>query len=152
MPDIFISFTDTDKQFANFLHRHLIAEGLDVFLASASLKPGQQWATEILTALRHSKWVLCLASQAACRSPWVMQEMGAAIGSQKKIIPIVWDMPPSSLPGWMQHYQALNLAGASNKDVVQSLTLIANQIKAENKVPLVIAAFLLAGLWIFGKK
>src|SRR5258708_26993541 len=107
MPDVFISHSSVDGEFANFLHRHLTGEGLTVFLASVSLAPGQRWPQEILNALNASNWVLFLASRTACASPWVQQELGAALMSQKKLVPIVWDMPPSQLPGWVGHIQAL---------------------------------------------
>lgn len=99
MADVFISYSSSDEGFARFLHRHLTGEGLTVFLASVSLAPGQRWPQEILNALGSSTWVLFLASRAACASPWVQQELGAAVVTQKKLVPIVWDMPPSQLPG-----------------------------------------------------
>ena len=36
----------------------------------------------------------------------------AALAKQKKLVPIVWDMPVSELPGWTNHIQAIDLAGA----------------------------------------
>ena len=49
MPDVFISYSSHDEEFAQFLHRHLAAEGLDVFLASVSLAPA---AGGVLQSLR----------------------------------------------------------------------------------------------------
>jgi hypothetical protein len=74
MPDVFISHFSADRQFAEFLHRHLTTEGQSVFLAPISVVvPGQQWPQEILDALGTSNWVLFLGSRAACTSPWVQQ-------------------------------------------------------------------------------
>src|SRR5258708_13437605 len=107
--DVFISYSTKDEGAARFLHQHLTNEGMSVFLASASLQPGQLWSPEVLNALRTSSWVLFLASRAACSSAWVQQELGAALITQKKLVPIVWDMPPSDLPGWVRGYQPLHL-------------------------------------------
>ena len=41
MPDAFISYSVADEPFAEFLHRHLASEGLSVFRASVSLRPGE---------------------------------------------------------------------------------------------------------------
>jgi hypothetical protein len=152
MPDVFISHSSADRQFAEFLHRHLTSEGLSIFLAPISVLPGQRWPQEILNALGASSWVLFLASRAACTSPWVQQELGAAIAKQKKLVPIVWDMPPSALPGWTGHIQAVNLAGASADEIRVQITAIAEQIKADKAKGLLIGGLLLAGLFALAAK
>lgn len=146
MPDIFISYTQDDEKFAQFLYHHLLQEDLTPFLASMSLTSGQRWSPEILDSLRRSTWVLCLASRAACASPWVLQEMGVAIGAQKKLIPIIWDMPPEQLPGWMREYQPLSLIGATPEKIKQDIGRIAEVIKAEKRNALLIGGLLVAGL------
>jgi hypothetical protein len=152
MPDVFISHSSSDRGFAEFLHRHLTSEGLTVFLAPVSLLPGQQWPQEILKALETSSWVLFLASRTACASPWVQQELGAALAKQKKLVPIVWDIPPSQLPGWTGHIQAVNLAGASPEQIQVQITAIASQIKADKAKGLLIGGLLIAGLFALAAK
>jgi hypothetical protein len=152
MADICISYSTTDERIAQFMRQHLSDEGVQVFLASASLQPGQQWSQEILSALRSSSWVLFLASRAACSSPWVQQELGAALITQKKLVPIVWDMSPSDLPGWVKNYQALNLAGASMEQVKSQMTAIANGIKSDKTQGLVVVGLLVAALFALGSK
>jgi hypothetical protein len=82
----------------------------------------------------------------------VQQELGAAIARQKKLVPIVWDMPPSALPGWTGHIQAVNLAGASTDQVWAQITAIAEQIKADKAKGLLIGGLLLAGLFALATK
>lgn len=150
MTDVFISHAQADLPLAEFLHRHLTQEGLSVFLASVSMNPGEQWMPAIMNNLRSSTWVICLASRAACESRWVMQEMGAAIGANKKLVPIVWDIPADGLPGWMRQYQAVNL-GASHEEAKASIGRIAEAIKADKQKGLAILALVFAGLMIWGK-
>lgn len=150
--DIFISYSTVNQKVADFLHQRLVNEGLKVFMASASLQPGQVWSSEILNALRGSSWVLFLASRAACASPWVQQELGAALITQKKLVPIVWDMPPSDMPGWLRQYQALDLSGASLEAVKRQMTSIANQIKSDKAQGLLVAGLLFAGLLFLNSK
>jgi TIR domain len=146
MADVFISFSTKDERLARFVQGHLVASDITVFLAPASLQPGQQWSPEILNALRASNWVIFLASRAACASSWVQQELGAAIGMQKKLVPIVWDMPPTDLPGWTARHQAINLADSSIEQLRAQLGSIAERIKSDRKVGYLVLGLLVAGL------
>lgn len=145
MPDAFISYSVSDENFAQFLHRHLTSEGLHTYLASVSLRPGEKWQDAILAALKSSSWVLFLGSKKACESAYVQQELGFALASEKKIIPIVWDQDPAALPGWMKRLQAINLAGASPEQVGQTVSSIAGRIKADKIQGQIIAGLLIAG-------
>lgn len=151
MTDVFISHAKADQPLAEFLHRHLTQEGISTYLASVSMSPGEQWMPAILDNLRSSTWVICLASRAACESHWVMQEMGVAIGVNKKLVPIVWDIHPDALPGWMRQYQTVNLAGANREEAQVAIGRIANTIKAEKQKGLAILGLIIAGLVLFGK-
>lgn len=113
MPDVFISHSSHDVQLASLVQQELLRHNVSAFMASASLKPGDHWSPEILANLAASKWVLCLASRAAASSAFVNQEIGIALAGSKRLIPIVWDMPPSDLPGWASRYQALDLRGST---------------------------------------
>lgn len=149
--DIFISHAQADLPLAEYLHRHLTQEGLSVYLASVSMSPGERWKQSILDNLRSSTWVICLASRAACESRWVMQEMGVAIGANKKLVPFVWDMPPDALPGWMQQYQAVNLGSVSQEEAKIAIVRVADAIKSEKQKGLAILGLIVAGLMLFGK-
>lgn len=149
--DVFISHAQADLPLAEYLHRHLKQEGLDAYLASISMSPGEHWKQAILDNLRSSTWVICLASRAACESRWVMQEMGIAIGANKKLVPIVWDISPNELPGWMQQYQAVNLGGASQEEAKAAIMRVADTIKSEKQKGLAILGLIVAGLMLFGK-
>lgn len=151
MADVFISHSSADRQFAEVLHRHMTSEGLSVVLAPLSLSPGQRWSETILKSLEASSWVLFLASRASCSSPWVQQELGAALSKQKRLVPIVWDMPVSELPGWTGQIQAIDLAGASAEKIKAQVIAIAEQVKADKAKGFVIVGLLIAGLFIIGK-
>jgi TIR domain len=151
MTDVFVSYSTADLRLAEFLQRHLQSEGLSVFLASTSLMPGQKWPQEILNALNNARWVLFLASRAACQSPWVQQELGVALARNKKLVPIVWDMAPRDLPGWVAHFQPVDLRGANADAARAAFSAIAEQVKADKRQGAIIAGLLLAGLFIAAK-
>lgn len=152
MPDVFISFSSADEKLARFLHEHLVKEGVDAFLANVSVKPGEKWSPTILNALKASSWVLFLASRAACASPWVQQELGGALLMNKKVVPVVWDMAPKELPGWIQQFQALNLAGATLEEGRAHMTEIAKRIKSDKAQGLLAVGLIVAALFAFGSK
>ena len=77
--------------------------------------------------------------------------MGVAIGVNKKLVPIVWDVHADSLPGWMRQYQAVNLAGANREEAQAAIGRIANTIKAEKQKGLAILGLVIAGLVLFWK-
>ena len=147
MPDIFISYSTVDAEAARFIHRNLVEQGVSAFLAAVSLQPGQQWSPEILEALRGSECVIFLASRSACASPWVQQELGYAVGAKKQLIPIIWDIKPTELPGWVSSYQALDLARHSAEEVKQEVAAIAARIKTKKQTALLVAGLALAALF-----
>ncbi len=151
MADVFISHSTANLDIANWVKDHLEREGISVFLAPLSLQPGQHWSTEILQALNNSSWVIFLASRAACDSQFVQQELGGALITGKKIIPVVWDMSPSDLPGWTRNFQALNLAGKTPAQTEADVSSIASRIKANKATGLLIVGLLIAGLMALGK-
>jgi hypothetical protein len=92
---------------------------------------------------------LFLASKAACNSPYVQQELGAALITEKKIVPIVGEIEPSELPGWMNQSQALNLAGVPPEKIRYEISRIAETIRADKRKGPLIAGLLVAGLIAF---
>ena len=151
MPDIFISFTKSDSGIAHFLHKHLASENLDVFLAPISLEPGDTWRDEILENLQDSNWLIFLASKNACKSAYVQQELGAALGLEMKIVPILWDMPPEDLPGWIDQNQALDFRGLNDVHLNNQIKRLAKKVKADIRNGYLIVGFVFAALAYFGK-
>lgn len=133
MLDCFISYSSHDEDLAQSIHSELASRGLNVFMAGISLSPGVDWSPEIRRQLDASPRVLFLASEAACRSPYVQQELGMALNGGKTLIPVVWDMPPDQLPGWVSEKHAIDLRDASVRDVREQVASIAETIRAEKR-------------------
>lgn len=147
MPDCFISYSSHDERLAYLVHEELARHGISSFLASASLQPGQRWSPTILQNLRVSPWVLVLASRAAATSAFVNQETGAALSdSSKTLVPIVWDMGPTELPGWLGRFQALDLRNSSIADLQRRVAVIAGRIKDQKKKGWLILGALVGGM------
>lgn len=131
MPNCFISHATEDLRLAQVVRSVLEARGVTVFIASVSLRPGDNWSQEIRRNLLSSRCVIFLASSQACTSPFVQQELGMALGASKKLIPIIWDIDPSDLPGWVNQSQALDLRGGSMSDLKARVDDIARSIQMD---------------------
>ena len=146
MNDAFISYSNEDEHLAKFVHDHLKTQNITAFLASVSIPHGEKWSPKVWSALNSAQWVIFLASKAACASPHVQQELGAAISRQKNLIPIVWDQPVSALPGWTGNYQAINLANRTMLDLQVEIDGIAAKIKAKKASGLALLGFIVLGI------
>ena len=151
MPDCFISYSSNDERFARAVHRDLTAHDLSVFMAKISLRPGDRWAAKVLQALKQSTWVIFLASKSACASPYVQQEIGGALIAQKRLIPVVWQMAPSDLPGWLNQIQALDIRNQTPAQIRARIIDLAQRMRATKKKGVLIGAALVAGfIWLLG--
>lgn len=146
MADVFISYSVKDEELAQFVRSHLIAQGLQVFLASISLTPGELWTPKIIEELRASEWVFLLASKNALASSNVQLEVGGAIFGNKKLVPIMWDVKPSDLPRWIADYQGLTLTGATMENINLQLSKLATDVKQRKENGQLVAGAVFAGL------
>ena len=150
--DCFISHASVDAAFASSVMRHLKTHDLDVFLAPVSIGPGERWSPAILQALRNSKWVIFLASKAACQSAFVQQEVGGAIVANKSLVPVVWDMSPDELPAWAKQHQALDLRGMSVADIATAMSSIGQRIRQDRDTGRLVALALIGAFLYVASK
>lgn len=149
MPDCFISYSSQEEAIARQVYSVLASQEVSVFLAPLSVRPGDSWSDEIQSQLRKSSWVVFLASRAACHSPYAQQEVGMAIALNKRVVPVVWDMSPSQLPGWLKDVQALDLRGLTIDNANDRIGDIAKGIQAEKaRLLLLIAGAVILALLV----
>lgn len=113
MSKVFISYSTKDESVAQQLHTALSQVGAEPFLASVSIQPGTNWTNEIFNNLNSAQWVFFIATKSSCSSAAVQQELGASLSQNKHIIPILIDISPEELPGWVGKHQAID----ARKDV-----------------------------------
>lgn len=153
MPDCFISYSIVDKELAESVDKELKSHGITTFMASDSLQPGQNWQQKILENLKNSQWVVLLASRAACSSPFVNQEIGGALHGSKNLIPVVWDMPPSELPGWARNVQAIDMSRKQTMGELQrEIASIAQRIKQDKSQGLLIIGAIFLALFVLSRE
>lgn len=152
MTDVFISYSVKDEEKAIEVHSLLSSYGIKTFLAGISLEPGSNWSEEIMNNLKKSQWILFLASESACESPAVQQELGMALGTDKEIIPVTWEIKPEQLPAWIKGKQAIDLSKGSVEALEPIIQKIANKIKSNEFIGGLIVGALLVGLVVFAAK
>lgn len=130
MSTAFISYSVQDENLARKLHGAISMAGIPTFLAGISLEPGVKWTNEIFKKLDKADWVFFLASKNACDSAAVQQELGASLIQKKTIIPLLVDIKPEELPGWVGHHQAIDLR-ANPETLNMAIGQIAEKIKID---------------------
>lgn len=145
MTSVFISYSSKDSNLAKPIYSALTSFGVDTFLAEISIKPGMNWTKEIFNALRTSNWVFFIATKAACASQAVQQELGASIIQKKQLIPVLVDISPEELPGWVGKHQAIDLRkGRGQLD--HTIQEIVHKVNRDKKWGLVILVAIIVAL------
>lgn len=104
--------------------------GIKTFLAEVSLEPGSKWTPVIFDNLKSADWIFFLASKSSTQSAAVQQELGASLIQGKTIIPVLIDITPAELPGWIGNHQAVDLK-SSPETLRVKISQIAEKIKVD---------------------
>ena len=88
-PDVFISHSKEDADFAELLKVRLHKHHLDAWIDEDRLRPGIDWQREIDIGIRRSKVVLAVMTPDAKQSDYVTYEWAYALGTGKTVIPIM---------------------------------------------------------------
>jgi len=102
--NVFISHAKKDADLASDLAQRLREAGQQVITVE-NLAPGEDWVTGANRALESSDEVIALLTDNSVASPWVMQEVGAAVSLRKHITPVVVGSP--EVPKILKQYQYL---------------------------------------------
>ncbi|WP_345969175.1 toll/interleukin-1 receptor domain-containing protein [Sulfurimonas sp. HSL1-6] len=152
MSSAFISYSVKDEQLARSLYSATTMAGIETFLASISIEAGSHWTTSIFKNLEQADWVFFLASKNSISSAAVQQELGASLVQKKTIIPLLIDISPEELPGWVGNHQAIDLK-SSPKQLHEAISKIAEKIKVDKFwAGLIVGAIVIGLLMLITKK
>ncbi len=147
MAKAFISYSVKDESLAKNLHAMTSMAGIDTFLAGISIEPGSNWTDVIFKHLDEAKWVFFLATKSSVESAAVQQELGASLIQEKNIIPVLIDITPEELPGWVGNHQAIDIKSAPEL-LHQKIADIAEKIKVDKFWVGVIVGAIIVGLGV----
>jgi hypothetical protein len=88
-PRFFLSHSMMDAPEVEKLHETITGLGVSVYLAENDPQPGVSLAAKVLAEIKASDAVIVLLAEGGASSPWVQQEIGAAMAAGKLIVPIV---------------------------------------------------------------
>ncbi|HUV46817.1 MAG TPA: toll/interleukin-1 receptor domain-containing protein [Candidatus Bathyarchaeia archaeon] len=119
----FICHSSKEKKlaglFKNCLENYF---GFQAFLAHEDLEPSTEWDPEILKNLKDTDIVIPLISKDSKISPFVNQEIGIAIATHKKIIPVkVGNIDPF---GFISKLQACQCKSFLEYELLETVTKI----------------------------
>ena len=90
--EVFLSHSDTDRQFVTQLATTLRQHGIRVWYSQTHVLGAQQWHDKIGTALRRCDWFALVLSPQAIESLWVKRELLFALQQnhfENRILPIL---------------------------------------------------------------
>jgi uncharacterized membrane protein len=134
--DIYLSYTDSDKEFANKLTADLKREGFSVWLDQEQIPAGANFIESILAAIGNSNNYLALVSSKSSESPWASTELATALAAKeqspgRKIIPIIAE-PDIQVPPFLRQFKAIDLS--SNEKYQKQFPELLNAIKSEPRL------------------
>ncbi len=106
--DIFLSYSRQDQDWVAAFTQGLQATGIRNWFDLEAVRPGERWSDILQDALRESETLIVFLSADSVRNPSVLFEVGAAVGAQKRIIPIlVGEIDPQDIPAPLAQRQVL---------------------------------------------
>lgn len=126
---VFISYSDKDKQMANAVCHYLEQEKIRCWMAPRDVKLGANFAGEIADAIPKSKVLLIILSTSSNSSKQVLRELELAINNDLIVIPIrIEDIIPT---GGMSYYlSTMQWIDIIDKEIDSKLSLLTNRIKS----------------------
>ena len=116
MPQVFISHTNAEGEFAKQLARDLQSHGLTVWSADQHIGPGDHWLEVIQDAIRDSQNILVILSRNSARSSWVEAEAAIALcHGGKRIVP-VYSTKDVDVPFMLRSIQGIDLSDPETWD------------------------------------
>ena len=99
---VFISHSTKDRwiarQMATIIESRGRRYGIGTFLDERDIEGGDSIPETILTKLRDCQEFVILLSPQSITRQWVLVELGAALGLQKHIVPIIHNVAPTDIP------------------------------------------------------
>lgn len=108
--DIFVSYSQPDRDCAFELTRHLEANGFSVWIAPRDVSPAAEWAAEIIDAISTARTMVLVFSASSNSSAQVRREVERAVHRDVRILPFrIEDVLPSrSLEYFLSSHQWLD--------------------------------------------
>jgi hypothetical protein len=85
--DVFLSYSQADKPYADAACHKLEASNIRCWIAPRDIRPSEDWAESIINAMDNSKILLLIFSSSSNNSPQVRREVERAVNKGLSILP-----------------------------------------------------------------
>ena len=86
-PEVFVSYAQADRDTATGAVAHLEGEGLPCWIAPRDVRPGAEWAEQIIDAIAAVRAVVLVFSASTNASPQVLREVERAVHRRVPVLP-----------------------------------------------------------------
>ena len=105
---VFISYAHIDEGFAQEIADLLAAIGIGYFLDEKDINWGQKITQQVQGGLRTASHLVVILSPGSAKSQWVAYEVGCAMATGKKVLPILTH-PSLDIPGFLSDTKCLSM-------------------------------------------
>jgi hypothetical protein len=108
--DIFVSYSQPDRDCAYELTHHLETRGFTVWIAPRDVSPAAEWAAEIIDAICAARVMVLVFSESSNASPQVRREVERAVSKDLRILPFRLEnvLPSKSLEYFLSSHHWLD--------------------------------------------
>jgi hypothetical protein len=129
----FISYSRTNKEFALKLALELRSSGFDIWLDQLDIPTGARWDDEVEQALEDCDIFMVILTPASSTSDNVKDEIGYAIDTGKRILPIL--LENAKVPLRLRRFQYVDFTGKNYDDGVESAKQLLRKLIEEAAIP-----------------
>jgi hypothetical protein len=130
---IFISYSRTNRGFALELAQELKASGFRVWFDQLDIPTGSRWDDEIEKALTECEIFMVILTQQSIASYNVKDEIGYAIDSNKRILPIL--LEHVNVPFRLRRFQYVDFTDKSNNEGIDAAKQLLRKLMDEPTEP-----------------
>jgi hypothetical protein len=128
-PQIFISYSHKDTDFASKVTKNLENEGYDIWLDHMDIQTGSRWDDEIVKGLDASQIFMVLLSNTSVASQNVKDEISYAIDHNKSIVPLL--LESCEIPFRLRRVQYVDFTSRSFSEGLQVVLSILKSFQPE---------------------
>lgn len=131
-PQIFVSYSHKNTEFATRLTKDLEREGYDIWLDRTDIQTGSRWDDEIVKGLNASQIFMILLSETSAESQNVKDEIGYAIDHNMHIVPLL--IEPCEVPFRLRRVQYVDFTALRYQEGVKAVLEILRSALPDDKL------------------
>ncbi|MGZ9167113.1 MAG: TIR domain-containing protein, partial [Anaerolineales bacterium] len=129
----FLSYSRANKDFALKLARELKSEGFPIWLDQLDIPLGARWDAEVEKALIECEIFMIIITRDSISSENVLDEIGYAIDSGKRFLPVL--MEKCNIPLRLRRFQYVDFTNKSFDEGVEAAKQLLGTLVAQPTVP-----------------